>query len=145
MKQPTNSKQTFSSSDKIKIILVSICLAILLLVLGILLGILLRQSGFKFSLPAIQAQTTPTLSPAQVAPTILVPTVTCEGQTFVLGTTKFQVQNLTFALDGSLPTPPTTSGVAYWFDITEGNHIVLLAPTPENISLETTLTSDSSA
>ncbi len=145
MKQPSNTKQNFSPSDKSKIILVIILLGTLLLAFGILVGLILRQSGFQFSLPAIQTQATPTLSPASIAPTVLIPTVTCESQTFVLGTTTFQVQNLTFAHDGSLPTPPTTSGVAYWLDTTEGNHLVLLGPTPENISLETTLTPDSSA
>lgn len=145
MKQPPNRKQNFSPSDKSKIILVIIFLGMFLLAFGILVGLLLRQNGFQLSVPAAQMQATPTLSPALIAPTVLVATVTCESQTFVLGATTFQVQNLTFAPDGSLPTPPTTSGVAYWLDTTEGNHIVLLASTPENISLETTLTPDSSA
>jgi hypothetical protein len=134
-----------SSSNKTKIIIVAISLGIFLIILGILVGLLLRRSGFQFSLSGVQTQATPTLSPASIAPTLLIPTATCESQTFVLGTITFQVQNLTFAPDGSLPTPPTTSGVAYWLDTTEGNHIVLLTPTPENISLETTLTPDSSA
>ena len=145
MKQPPTRKQNFSPSDKSKIILVSIFLGVLLLAFGILVGLLLRRSGFQFSLPAIQTQAPQTVSPASIAPTVLVPTVTCESQTFVLGTTTFQVQKLTFTPDGSIPVPPITSGVAYWLDTTEGNHLVLLGPTPENISLETTLTPDSSA
>lgn len=145
MKQPINTRQSFSSSNKVKIIIVSIFLAILLIVLGFLVGLLLRQSGFRLSLPAIQTQATPTISPQSVAPTGLVPTVVCGSPTLILDTATFQVQNMTFAPDGSLPIPPTTSDVAYWLDTTEGNHLVLLGPTPENISLETTLTPDSSA
>lgn len=145
MKPPSKTRPNLSSSDKAKILLVTVFLAIILMVLGILIGLLFRRSGFQFSLPAIQRQTTPTLSPAEVAPTVLVPTVTCEGQTFVLGTTTFQVQSLTFSPDGSLPMPPTASGIAYWLDTTEGNHVVLLSPTPENLSLQATLTPDTSA
>lgn len=145
MKPPTNTRPNLSSSDKTKIIVVLLLLAILLLVLGLLLGMLLRRSGFQLPLQAAQSQVTPTLSPASIAPTVLVPTITCESQTFELGGTTFQVQDLMFLPDGSLNMPPTASGVAYWLDTTKGNHLVLLSPTPENISLETTLTPNTSA
>ena len=82
MKQPPNRKQNFSPSDKSKIILVIIFLGMFLLAFGILVGLLLRQNGFQLSVPAAQMQATPTLSPALIAPTVLVATVTCEFSNF---------------------------------------------------------------
>ena len=110
------------------------------IVLVILVALVLRQNGMLFSLPV-----TPTSSPVVIAPTILVPTVTCDSQTFTLGATTFQIQNLALAPDGSLIAPPAVSGVAYWLETTEGNYLVVLSPTPENIALQTTLTAESAA
>jgi hypothetical protein len=144
MKQPLNPKQSFSS-DKIKIILVVVFLGVLLLTFGILLGLLLRQSGFQFSLSAIQTDATPTSSFASIAPTLFVPTSDCGSPTLVLGTSTLQIQNLTPAANGSLTVPPDTSGIAYWVEGTDHNYVFLLSPTPENLSIMSTITVGSTA
>jgi hypothetical protein len=135
MKQPLNTRQN-ASSDKTKIILVIIFLAILLLAFGILVGLLLRQKGFQFSLPAAQTQ---------AVPNVFVPTADCGPPTLVLGTTTFQIQNLTRAPDGSLAVPSDTSGVAYWVEGTDSNYMFVLSPTPENLALMQTVTVESTA
>ena len=68
MNRPPTQKQSFSSSDKTKIILVSIFLAVFLVILGLLVGLMLRQSGFRLSLPALQRQVTPTQISTLVSP-----------------------------------------------------------------------------
>lgn len=131
-------KQT-ASSQKTQIIIVSVLLGIGILVFCVLLAIAFRGNFFPFAASATQTPTVP------VAPTVLVPTVTCDTQTFALGGTTFQIQNLTLAPDSSLAVPPTVSGSAYWLRTTEGNYLFVLSPTPENISLLTALTAESSA
>lgn len=67
MNQPPNTNQNVSS-NKTKIILAIIFLAILLLAFGILMGLVLRRSGFQLSLPAVQTQATSTVAPTSLIP-----------------------------------------------------------------------------
>jgi hypothetical protein len=129
MKQPPSPNQNVTS-EKTKIILVIIFLAILLLALGILVGLVLRRSGFQLSLPAVQTQT---------IPTVFVPTADCSPATLVLGTTTFQIQNLAPASDSSLTVPADTSDIAYWVEGTNNNYVFVLSPTPNNLALQTAL------
>ncbi len=125
------------SSNRTQIIVVASLLGV-----GILALIGIFAYLFRGNIMLLVAPATPTQA---IAPTVLVPTVTCEPQTFVLSAVTFHIQNLTLAADGSLTLPPSTSGVAYEFDSTEGNYLFLLSPTPENISLKTTLTAENTA
>jgi len=153
MRQPSNTKQSFSPSDKTKIIIVVLFLAVLLVVLGILLGIVFKRSGFGFSIQSLLAQSTPanapilfaTSPPAAIAPTVLVPTVVCGSPTFELGARVFQIQNLAIEPDGPLTFPIDTSGVAYWLEGADGNQLIALSPTPDNISIEVTITAETTA
>jgi hypothetical protein len=139
MKRPLNTKQNFSS-DKTKIILVSIALAILLLVFGLLMGILLRQSGFRLSMLATRSQATPNGPPTSIIPvtsntqTVFVPTADCGSPTLLIGTTTFQIQNLTPTADGSLNVPQNSPGIAYWVEGTNTNYVFVLPPMPENLA-----------
>ena len=139
MKQPSNTKQRFSSSDRAKIIIVSSFLAILLIMLGFLIGLLLRQSGFRLSMLVPQSRVT------SIAPTIVVSTPDCSPPTLVLGTETFQIQIITPATDGSLTVPLDTSGIAYWVEGTSTNYAFVLSPTEENKALLSTLTAGSTA
>ena len=147
MKQPLNRNQNTSSS-KIQIIVVSLFLVILLIILGILVGRLLRQSGFQFSLPSLQAQATPTSSPASLAsvpPTVVIPATGCGSPTLVLGTTTFQIQNLAPSADGSLSVPADTSGIAYWIQVSNANPVFVLSPTLQNIAAMSSISVGSAA
>jgi hypothetical protein len=139
MKQPSNTKERFSSSDKVKIIIVSSFLAILLIILGFLIGLLLRQNGFRLSMLVPQSQAT------SIGPTMVVSTPDCSPPTLVLGTETFQIQMITPATDGSLTVPLDTSGIAYWVEGTTTNYAFVLSPTEENIALMSTLTVGSTA
>ena len=132
-------KQSFSSSDKIKIALVIIFLAALLVILGFLIGLLLRQSGFRLSMLVPQSQAT------SIAPTTVVSTPDCSPPTLVLGTETFQIQIITPAADGSLTVPLDTSGIAYWVEGTSTNYAFVLSPTEENMATMSTLTAGSTA
>ena len=132
-------KQNFSSSDKIKIAVVIISIAILLITLGFLIGLLLRQSGFRLSMLVPQSRAT------SIAPTLVVSTPDCSPPTLVLGTETFQIQIITPAADGSLTVPLATSGIAYWVEGTSTNYAFVLSPTEENIALLSTLTPGSTA
>jgi flagellar biogenesis protein FliO len=140
MKQPLNTQQNFSSSDKIKILVVSIFLAILLVIFGILLGTLLRQSGFRLPILLARLQAKPTLAPAA-----MVPTLDCGISTLVIGSTTYQIQTLSPAPDGSLTVPPDTSGIAYWVEGTNSNYVFLLSPTAENLVTMSTISAGSLA
>jgi hypothetical protein len=139
MKQPTDTKQRFSSSDKVKIIIVSSFLAILLIILGFLIGLLLRQSGFRLSMLIPQSRAT------SIAPALVVSTPDCSPPTLVLGTETLQIQIITPAADGSLTVPLATSGIAYWVEGTSTNYAFVLSPTEENIALLSTLIPGSTA
>jgi hypothetical protein len=92
------------------------------------------------SLPNRQAQAAVTLPAAPVSATILVPTQDCGEPTLVLGSTTFQIQNLTRAVDGSLTVPQDTSGIAYGVDGMNTNYVFVLPPMPENLTAMSTLT-----
>ncbi len=145
MKQPFNTKQNFSSSDQLKIIVVIIFLGILLIVLGVLVGLAVQQSEFHFSLPSLQTQATPASASAPIAPTLFVPATGCGSPTLVLGTTTFQIQNLTPSADGSLNVPADTSGIAYWIQVSNSNPVFVLSPTPQNITVMSSISIGSAA
>lgn len=132
-------KQSFSSSDKIKIALVILFLAALLVILGFLIGLVLRQRGFRLSMLVPQSRAT------SIAPTLVIPTQDCSPPTLVLGTETFQIQIITPAADGSLTVPLDTSGIAYWVEETSTNYVFVLSPTEENIALISTLTPGTAA
>ncbi len=138
MKQPPNTKQNLSPSDKTKIILVSIIVAILLVILGFLVGLLLRQSGFRLSVLTSRLQATPTSALAAIAPT-----VNCGTPTLVIGSTTYQIQTLSPGPDGSLTVPRDTSGIAYWVEGTNSNYVFLLSPTAENLVTMSTVSAGS--
>jgi len=116
-------------------------LPVLLGTIGILaiigLVILLGQGMPQLAVPGATA--TP------LVPTMSIPTPDCGSPTLTLGTATFQVQNLTPAPDGSLPVPPDTSGIAYWVEGTNTNHVFVLSPTPENLSMASGLTAGTTA
>lgn len=125
MKPPTSAKPSLSSSDKTKIVLVSIFLVILLIIFGFLVGLLLRQSGFRLSLRA-------TLAP-------VIPTPQCIEPTLTLGATTFHVKSIPSDL-GSYPSiPQDTADAAYWLEGTTINYVFALSPTSNNLILNTTL------
>jgi hypothetical protein len=135
MNQPPSPNQNVSS-NKTKIILAIIFLAILLLAFGILLGLILRRSGFQLPAPATQ---TP------VIPTMFFPTPDCGSPTLVLGSNTFKIETIKPAPDGSLAVPSDTSGIAYWVEGTDTNYMFVLSPTPENLALMQTVTVGSTA
>ena len=139
MRQPSNAKQSFSPSDKSKIIIVVIFLSVLLVAFGVLLGIVIKRSGFKFSLPVTQAQSTPTLAQLAVAQTLIIPTPDCGAPTLVIGSTTFQIQPIKFSLDGTLPIPADGISIAYWVNGTNTNYVFGLSPTQDNLSLISSL------
>jgi hypothetical protein len=135
-------KKPQNSSQKNTIMIVAILMGIGIVVLATLVFLLFRQSGFQ-----LPSQATPISSPTPVviALTEFVPTVECNSQTVVIGSTTFKIQSLTPGPDGSFTVPADSSGVAYWLETTEGNTLIVLSPTPENISLQTTLTAGNTA
>jgi hypothetical protein len=136
-------KPTFSSSDKLKITLVSIFLAALLVLLGFLIGLMLRQSGFRLSTLVSLARATLNFPGTPSAPTILVPTQDCSPPTLTLDATTLQIENMSRAADGSLNLPLGTSGLAYWIEGTNTNYIFVLPPLPENLAVMSTITVES--
>ena len=113
-------------------------------ILAILVFFLFRQREFQLQLPS-RATPTPVPTEIVIAPTVLVPTVVCGSETLMVGSTTFQVQDLTPAPDGPFTVPADTSGVAYLSETPEGNYLIILSPTPDNISLQTTLTPENTA
>jgi len=129
MKPPAN--QNPSSSNRSKIIIVSVLFGLGILVLVTMLGFLFLRNGFPSLAPATQ---TPPI------PTIFVPTADCGSPTLVIGSTTFQIQPLAPAPDGVLTVPPDTSGIAYWVNGTNKNYVFVFSPTQENISFMSTVT-----
>ena len=111
--------------------IIGILLGVGIVVLAALVAFLFRGSIFQLITPATQ---TPLI------PTMFVPTPDCGPATFVLGPTTFQIQTINPAADGSLSVPPDTSGIAYWVDATNTNYVFVLSPTPDNLSLISSLT-----
>jgi len=140
VKQPINRKQNSSSSQKTTIVIVVSLLGVGVIALVILLVFLLRgRAGLQ------PAQAVETLPATAVIPTLFVPTPDCGLPTFVIGTTTFQIQNITPAPDGSLAVPSDTSGIAYLVERTDSNYVFVLSPTPDNLSLLSALNAGSSA
>jgi hypothetical protein len=124
MNQPPNTNQNVSS-NKTKIILIIIFLAILLLAFGILVGLVLRRSGFQFSMSAAQ--------------TPVITTPPCIEPTLMLGTTMFHVKSLPSDPNTYPPIPPDTPDTAYWVEGTTINYVFGLSATPSNLTLGTSL------
>jgi len=70
-------------------------------------------------------------------PAILTPD--CGPPTLVLGTTKFRIEPIEPAADGSLAVPADSPEVAYWVEGTNTNYVFALSPAPNNLALETLL------
>ena len=138
MRSPTQ-KQSNSLSDRTKILIVILLLALLLVVLGILLGLVLKQRGIKFSMPELQAGSTPAVASEAVAPTLFIPTPDCGTPTLVVGSTTFQIQPIQIAQDGTLTIPADGVGIAYWANGTNTNYVFGLSPTQDNLSLISSL------
>lgn len=140
MKKTPNKKPGFSSKQ-----ILQLALAVVLMGIAVLLLIVLVALWFPQIWPGQPAQVAPTLPPTSVIPTLFVPTPDCGPPTLVLGSTTYQIQNLAPAPDGSLTVPSDTPGVVYWVEGTNDNYVFVLSPTPENISLASTLTAGNTA
>lgn len=114
-------------------------------------GLLLLGTFISYGLFALMnrlmspGQSSPDIPTMPVAPIIFLPTPDCGAPTLVLGSATFQIQNLTRAPDGTLNVPTGTSEVAYWVEGTDRNYVFVLGPTPDNLSLLSTLTAGSEA
>jgi hypothetical protein len=140
MMQPLRN---FSSADKTKIIVAIIFMGVLLTLLGFLVGMLLRPSQIEFSRPILLVQATPTISIPVTGPTVSA--ADCKSPTLLLGTTTFQIQDLRRGADGSLAVPGDTSGIAYRVAGTGSNTVFVLSPTPQNITVMSTISIGSAA
>jgi len=137
MKQPLNRNQKSPSSDKSLIMIVAGLLGMGVIVLVILVALVLRQNGAPLSMPT--ALETP------IIPTLFVPTPDCGSPTLVIGAATFQIQTIQITPDSSLSVPLDTSGIAYWVQGTDTHYVFALSPTPDNLSLVSTLTAGSAA
>ncbi len=81
----------------------------------------------------------------QPFPTLFVPTPDCGSPTLLLGTSAFQIQNLTPAQDGSWTVPSDTSNIAYCVQGTDTNSVFVLSPTPANLTVMSTVSVGSTA
>ncbi|HLO32763.1 MAG TPA: hypothetical protein VK249_26700 [Anaerolineales bacterium] len=131
MKPPINTRQSFSSADKTKIILVIIFLGILGVILVILLAFLFLGKPLSFA--ALNTET-------PVIPTMFIPTPDCGHPILLLGSSTFQIETIQPAADGSLSVPSDRSGVAYWVTGTNTNYMFVLGPTLENLAIMPTIT-----
>ena len=130
MRQPPNNKRDSSTPGNNSIMIIGILIGVGIVVLAAMAIFLFRGSIFQLTTPATQTS---------VIPTMLVPTPDCGPPTLVLGTTTWQIQTTNPAADGSLSVPPDTSGIAYWVDATDTNYVFVLSPTPDNLSLISSL------
>ena len=74
---------------------------------------------------------------ARLAPPV--PTPQCVQPTLTLGTTRFRIESLARAADGSVAVPADEPGVAYWIEGTNVNYVFALSPTSNNLALRNTL------
>jgi hypothetical protein len=140
MKQPHPLQPNFSRIDKLRILAVSIFLAMLLITFGYLVGLLLRQEGVEFSLFTSMPRTTATLAPAEsIADTFSIPTTNCGSEVLVIGTSSLPIQYLSPTVDGPLRVSSDTGGLAYWVEGTDRHPLFILGPAPENFALMSTL------
>jgi hypothetical protein len=117
------------SSNTTKIIIVTSLLG-----LGILLLVVILALAFRGNIMQMVTPETPT----QPFPTLFVPTPDCGLPTLLLGTSSFQIQNLTPAQDGSWIVPAHTSSIAYWVQGTDTNPVFVISPTPQNLTVMST-------
>ena len=129
-------KRPQDPSQKNIVVIVSVLMGVGIAVLLLLVLFLFRGRIFEALAPSTE---TP------IIPTMFIPTPDCGSPTLVLGTSTFQIQNITPAPDGSLAVPPDTSGVAYWVEGTNTNYVFVLSPTPDNLALMSTITVGSTA
>jgi len=116
---------------------------IVAILMGVGIVILITLLIFLFRGSIFQALAPSTETP--IIPTLFIPTPDCGSPTLVLGTSTFQIQNMTPAPDGSLAVPSDTSGVAYWVEGTDTNYVFVLSPTPDNLAIMSTITVGSTA
>jgi hypothetical protein len=140
MRQPNRRDQNSPSSQNTTIVVVAGLLGVGVIVLVVLVALLLRQNGAQSSLPALS-----TASQTPVIPTLFVPTPDCGSPTLVIGATTFQIQTIQNAPDGSLTSPADGVGIAYWVQGTDTNYAFALSPTPDNLSLVSTLATGNTA
>jgi hypothetical protein len=91
---------------------------------------------------AVAIAPTETAIPTPVTPP---PTPPCIQPTLTLGTTKFRVETIARAADGSIPVPQDKPDVAYWVAGTNARYVFALSPTASNLALKTTLKSGDAA
>jgi hypothetical protein len=120
-----------AASDKTKLTVLLILMGIGLLALIALAAVLLR--GTTFFQPASTLQAVPTIS------TLVIPTVDCSPPTLVLGTTRYQIENISLSADGSVSVPPDVNGTIFWVEGTDLQYRFMLSPTVENLNLLTSL------
>lgn len=123
--------QSPATSDKTKltVLLVSMGVGLLLLI-----GLLVLLLGGNLPL-----QPSATLQPVPTISTLTIPTVDCSPPTLVLGTTRYQIENVSRSADGTVSIPPDVNGTAYWVEGTDLQYIFMLSPTVENLNLLTSL------
>lgn len=139
MKQTFIAHQQFTRADKIKVIVVLIFMGGLWIVLGFLVGMLFRQKSFEFALPSLLVQATPTTMIPITAGSAFEQIEDCGFSTLTLGAATFQIQDLARQADGALSIPGDTSGIAYHIAGIENKAVFILSPTPQNISLMSTM------
>jgi hypothetical protein len=106
----------------------------------LLIGLLLLLLGGNIPLqPSATVQAIPTIS------TLTIPTVDCSPPTLVLGTTRYQIENISLSADGTVSVPPDVNGTAYWVEGTDLEYRYMLSPTIENLNLLMSLPEGSSA
>ena len=125
MKQPRNDPPQPSASRK-----TTLTVVLVLMGLGILLLITLVAFALRGGFPSFQFA-----GAATPFPTLFFPTPDCGSPTLTIGSTTFQIQNISTAADGTVSLPPDTSGVAYRVEGTDLQYIFMLSPTQENIAL----------
>ncbi len=68
-----------------------------------------------------------------------IPTPACNEPKLSLGAARFRIETLARAADGSLNVPVDTPDVAYWVEGTNINYVFALSPTPNNLTMSTSL------
>lgn len=90
--------------------------------------------------PRPPATAVSTLAPTAVPPTIVAgPTPPCVQPTLILGASKFRIESVARAADGSVAVPADAPEVAFWVQGTSANYVFALSPTSTNLGLKTKL------
>jgi hypothetical protein len=140
MKQPLNSDQEPSRSNK-----TTVTIVLVLLGAGLLVLITLATLALGSKLQLQPGQVDSALPSTAITPTLFIPTPDCGSATLVLGSTTFQMQDIQLTPDGSVSAPADGAGTAYWVEGTDLKYIFMLSPTPGNISLISSLPAGSVA